>query len=310
MYSILCHWVCILMFKGHLVECVGWWEFVCELSETLNSMYSFCRIFWEWDEWPSLKSSRSLSLPSLRSLLMWLHSMFDMSWSLLLFVLFASPSFSFLLLIHHLRLTPCSFLCWHISILVPFLHHHCKSHYQFDFLHCLVIVIIFTLGTLGSMAHDIFYTCYISYMRAWVLIIGYLGLFSLHFYHPITPAYVTSHVLKPPWGHRIRCRFRQPQLGQVFAIWSIFGYHHASSSGRRHLMFGPDSIVDLNDWDYTFDYGWFEVIQFSDLPYTYAILGHISLSIEIYKSSWSHMILTTHGMHDELIVYCYLIMIP
>ena len=50
------------------------------------------------------------------------------------------------------------------------LHHHYTSHYQFDFLHCLVIVIIFTLGTLGSMTHEIFYTCCISYMRAWVFL--------------------------------------------------------------------------------------------------------------------------------------------
>ena len=66
----------------------------------------------------------------------------------------------------------------------------------------------------------------------------------------------------------------------------------------------------MDDWDYTFDDGWFEVIRFFDLPYIYAILGHISVSIEIYRSSWSHMIFTTHKMHVELIVYCYLIMIP
>ena len=52
--------------------------------------------------------------------------------------------------------------------LLPSLHHHYTSHYQFVFLHCLVIVIIFTLGTLGSMAHEIFCTCCIEYMRAWV----------------------------------------------------------------------------------------------------------------------------------------------
>ena len=214
--------------------------------------------------------------------------------------------FQFILFVSPLIL----FLQRPISGLIFSLHHHYTSHYQFDFLHCLVILIIFTLGTLRSIAHEIFCTCCISYIRAWVLIIGYLDLASLHFYHPITLAYITSRVLRPPWGHEIRCRLRQPPLGQVFEIWSIFGYHHASSSRRHFLTFGPDSVVDLDDWDYTFDYGWFEVIQFSDLPYTYAILGHISLSIEIYKSSWSHMILTTHGMHDELIVYCYLIMIP
>ena len=41
-----------------------------------------------------------------------------------------------------------------------------------------------------------------------------------------------------------------------------------------------------------------------------AILGHISFSVEICRSSWSHMILITHEMHVELMVYCYLIMIP
>ena len=80
--------------------------------------------------------------------------------------------------------------------------------------------------------------------------------------------------------------------------------------GDTSLTFRPDSVVDLDDWGYTFDDGWFEVIQFFDLPYIYAILRHISVSIEIYRSSWSHMILTTHEMHVKLIVYCYLIMIP
>ena len=72
------------------------------------------------------------------------------------------------------------------------------------------------------------------------------------------------------------------------------------------LMFG----FDVDYIYHTFDDGWFEVIQFFDLPYIYVILGHISVSIEIYRSSWSHMILTTHEMHVKLIVYCYLIMIP
>ena len=80
------------------------------------------------------------------------------------------------------------------------------SHYQFDLLHCLTIVMITSLGILRFMTHEIFYTCCILYMRAWVLIIGYLGLVFLHFYHPITLAYVTSRVLRPPWGHEIRCR--------------------------------------------------------------------------------------------------------
>ena len=147
-------------------------------------------------------------------------------------------------------------------------------------------------------------------MRAWVLIIGYLGLVSLHFYYPITLAYVSSRVLRPPWGHGIRCHIWQPLLGQVFEIWLIFRYHYASSSRRRLFDFWIRFSCGYGWLGLHIDDGLFEVIRFSDIPYTYAILGHISLSIEICRSSWSHMILTTHGMHDELIVYCYLIMTP
>ena len=47
------------------------------------------------------------------------------------------------------------------------------------------------------------------------LIIGYLSLVFFRFYHLITLAYVTSRVLRPPWGHGIRCRLWQSLLGQV-----------------------------------------------------------------------------------------------
>ena len=40
-----------------------------------------------------------------------------------------------------------------------------------------------------------------------------------------------------------------------------------------------------------------------------AIRGHISLSVEIYRSLWSRMILITYKMHVELMVYCYFVMI-
>ena len=151
----------------------------------------FCRMFWERDEWPSPRDSGSLSYPSLRSLLMWLPSMSDLSWSLLPFVLLVSSSFSFLLLIHHPHLTSCHFFLPRPCIPNLTLHVHCSytSRYHIIFLHHLVIDITFTLGIIMSMAHELFHTYCILYMRAWVLIIRYLGLVSLHFYHPITLAY-------------------------------------------------------------------------------------------------------------------------
>ena len=54
-------------------------------------------------------------------------------------------------------------------------------------------------------------------------------------------------------------------------------------------------------------------LRLSEFPIYHAfddILGHISLSVELCISSWSHMILITHKTHVELIVYYYLIMIP
>ena len=124
-HSILHCWACMLIFEGHCIEYVCWWEFVCELPETLHSLYSFRLMFWERDEWPSPRDSESLFYPSLRSLLMWFHSMSDLSWLLLLFVFFASASSSFLLLIHHPHLTPCHsltslllFPVWHFTCII------------------------------------------------------------------------------------------------------------------------------------------------------------------------------------------------
>ena len=133
-------------------------------------------------------------------------------------------------------------------------------------------------------------------------IIGYLDLVSLPFYYLITLAYVMSHILRLPWGHGIRCRFRQLLLGQAFEIWLIFRYHHASSSGK--------CLCDV--WTrFNCRYGWlglhiwwwmircclifFFIYHTSDV-----ILGHIFLSIKIYRSSWSCMIISTYEIHTEI----------
>ena len=234
MCSILHHWACIWMFEGHFSEYVCRWEFVCELSETLHSLYSLCRIFWEWDEWPSIRNSRSLSFPSLCYLLMWLYFMFDLSGSSLFFMFFVSPSSSFLLVIHHLCLTPWYFLTATYSrfatLFVSFLHISLSVRFA-SFVSSLILYSHWAPSgpwLTSFSTHIAFYTWGHEFF-----IIGYLGLVSLHFYHPITLAYITSYVFRPPWGHGIKCRFLQPLLGQVFEIWSMFRYRHASSSGRR-----------------------------------------------------------------------------
>ena len=216
------------------IEYVRYWEFVCELSKIPCYLYCFVISICERDEWPSPKDSESLSFPSLHSLLMWLHFMFDLGRSPLFFTysLFAIVFIVACDSSHSLRVLfspysdPSQVRC---SLRIIITHVTISSFCSI----CLLIDIIFTLGILRSMAHEVHYTCCISYMRAWVLIIGYLSLVFFRFYHPITLAYVTSRVLRLPWGHGIRCRLRQPLLGQVIEIWLIFRYRHASSSGSR-----------------------------------------------------------------------------
>ena len=235
-HSILHHWVCILIYEGHFIEYGCYWEFVCELSEILFFLYSLYHIsLWEWDEWPSPRDSGSLSFPSLYSLLMWLHSIFDLRWSSLFFVyssfryhprhclwfiLFTSPPLFFSYIdLFLVQFFPCiilayliiSLICFIISLLILYLHWASSGPWLTNF---SIHVAFYTWG------HEFF-------------IIGYLGLVSCHFYYLISLAYVMSRVLRPPWGHGIRCRLRQPLLRRVFEIWLIFGYHHASSSERR-----------------------------------------------------------------------------
>ena len=141
------------------------------------------------------------------------------------------------------------------------------------------------------------------------LIIGYLGLVSLHFYYLITLAYITSRVLRPPWSHGIRCRLRQPLLGQVSEIWLIFRYHHAFSSGRR--------LFDVWTW-FNCGYGWLGLHTWwwmiwchliFDLPYIWCHTGayfhfdrdlHIFMELHAYPTSEIHAEMMTHllSYHD------------
>ena len=147
--------MCIVLF---IIEHVYWYPMVILSSMFVGeSLYvSFLRSFficihfvtyflWEWDEWPSPRGSGSLSFPSLHSLLMWLHFMFDLGWSSLFlrifivryhtrhciwFISFASPScFSLTLTYSRFDISLASFL--HISLSVWFAS---LSHYWY-FIH-------------------------------------------------------------------------------------------------------------------------------------------------------------------------------
>ena len=89
---------------------------------------------------------------------MWLHSMSDMSWSSLLLMLFtslSSPSFS--LLIHHSHFTS-YFFSYHDPSRVWYSLHITIIHLIISLICfiCLLVDTMFTLGTVGSMAHEDF----------------------------------------------------------------------------------------------------------------------------------------------------------
>ena len=155
---------------------------------------------------------------------MWLHFMFDLSGLLLLFVLFASSSSSLCFWLSY----PCSSLTTTYSQFDTSCASSLRISLSDHFSSLFIIVIIFTLGTFRFKAHELLYTWGHGFF-----IIGYLSLVSLHFCYPITLAYVMSCVLRPPWGHEIRCHLRQPLLGLAYETWLMFRYHHASSFGRH-----------------------------------------------------------------------------
>ena len=120
---------------------VGESSYVSFLGPSLLCIHFVSSFVREWDEWPYLKGSRSLSFPSLHSLLMWLHSMFDLSWSSFLFICslfrphprhwfwfisFALPPGSFLTLTYSRFDTFfASFLCISLSVWFSSLSRYC-----------------------------------------------------------------------------------------------------------------------------------------------------------------------------------------
>ena len=247
--SILHHWACILISEGHFIEYFCWWELVFEFFETLSFLYSFCHIFLEW-EMNDLLLGTLGHCPFHHYIHCWCDFHFVFWFELIiipLYVFVVSPLSLLLLLIHPFRFTPCSFPTMtyskfdtfftsslNISLSIQFAS---LSHYWYyihirhpqvygsrDFLYMLHFI-----HEGMSFDHRIFEPSFFSYL------------------HPITLTYVSSSVLRPPWGHEIRCHIRQPLLGQVFEIWSIFRCHHASSS-RKHLF---------DVWiRFSYGYGW------------------------------------------------------
>ena len=101
----------------------------------------------------------------------------------------------------------------------------------------------------------------------------------------------------------------------VILSWSSDGVH-LESFGQTHIFRHLDvvillirdtyilirrsnSAVGLDYRDHTFDDGLFHVTRFPTCHTSDAILGHISISIEIYRFSWSCMLVPTYEIRIE-----------
>ena len=73
--------------------------------------------------------------------------------------------------------------------------------------------------------------------------------------------------------------------------------------GNASLMFGSDIAMDLEYRDHTFDDRWLDVTWFSDLSHIRCHTRAYSVSDEIYRSSWSCMLIPTYGIHAKTMTF-------
>ena len=89
---------------------------------------------------------------------------------------------------------------------------------------------------------------------------------------------------------------------EPFSQTRIFWYFYVIMlllPGDVSLMFGFDSVVDVDEKDHTFDDRWSNVVRFLAYSTSDSILGHILVLVEVYGSSWICMLVPTYRIHAE-----------
>ena len=120
---------------------------------------------------------------------------------------------------------------WYTFLIRYLLHIIHMFHWWFDHLSFLLFHHWHFLWLpLGPWLMRFFYVLHLVH-EGMGLIIGYLSLVSLHFFHFISLTYVTSRVLRPPWGHEIKWYLWQPLIRLVFGIRLTYRRRLISSSG-------------------------------------------------------------------------------
>ena len=169
-----------------------------------------------------------------------------------------------------------------IHFFVPFWH-----------LYTFLIQHLSSWSTDGWLLTPLKFTCSCDFSMHYTtregmdLIIGYLSLVSLHFFHPITLAYVTSRVLRPPWGHEIRHYLWQFSLGRAYVDWLKYRCYYVFSYRKyfwKHLVFSLLLGISMFDGFLSSEtiYWWYQIHHF--VVHQISILGHI---IPLLWDPWS-----------------------
>ena len=171
----------------------------------MSCPFDFC----ERGERPFFSISGSLLYPSFHLFRTWL---FSMLWCRLIITHFSisllSPIF---ILFLHFTLPHLISLFSHPAWCLTWVQH---LHFILTYSICHSFIIIFHLGILRSATHDVFYALCLMLRGMGIISLGSLSLVSFYFFHPITSTYVTSRVLRPPWGHDFTYYVWRLTLGQ------------------------------------------------------------------------------------------------
>ena len=184
----LLHWVYVL---ESVRMGASFWDsiLVYILGESISHPFDFC----EKDEWPFFKISGSLPYLSFHTFLCDLSPCFDVGWPSLVFL-------SFCLLLSLFYSSISLYLIWFFYFLILFdVWLGFSIHTLFLLIWYVIHLLSFSMWKSLGPQLMMFSTHCVSCMKGiGIISLGSLILVSFHFFHPITSAYVTSCVLRPP----------------------------------------------------------------------------------------------------------------
>ena len=221
--------------------------------------------FGERGEQPFFSISGFLLYPSFHLFWMWLFSMLWCRLTITHFSIFLFSSI-FVLFLHFTLPRLIFFLfssCLMFGVGLVHTHHTCLFDAS---IHLLSLFVLRTLGP-GLMMFSMH--C-ISCMRGMGIIsLGYLSLVFFRFFHPITLAYVTSCVLRPPWGHDFTYCAWQLIHGQYLRL--VGDYLSGHSRDGEHFSFEHSHPIGF------FTLGHTPLISDGFLEVMWSMLGHTPL---------------------------------